>query len=195
VRLSISTRTPTRPSAAQLPSAGSMRTSVLKHRRPDVPPTATHARSPNEPTVPNGLSMSAIRFLIPLGSDAARAEQRVVRWVGFLNAAKEALEARPTTLLRRRRHSRRLPHLRIRLRIHRVLGSGIRTRRAGARHRLGALGRALLDAPMTTFGVNLVELGVLEAAVGDLAPVRPRVLRPCDMEYVMLHLIFSLPHA
>ena len=26
-------------------------------------------------------------------------------------------------------------------------------------------------------------------------PWRPRVLRPCDMEYVMLHLIFSLPHA
>eukprot|EP00964_Phaeocystis_antarctica_P078807 scaffold49030_cov67-Phaeocystis_antarctica.AAC.4 len=126
--------------------------------------------------------MSAIRFLIPLGSDAARlAEQRVVRWVDFLNAAMEALEARPTTLLRRRRHRRRLPRLRIRLSIHRVSGSGIRTRRAGARHRLGALGCALLDAPMTTFGVNLVELGVLEAAVGDLAPVRPRVLRPCDM--------------
>ena len=28
-----------------------------------------------------------------------------------------------------------------------------------------------------------------------LLPWRPRVLRPCDMEYVMLHLIFSLPHA
>ena len=26
-------------------------------------------------------------------------------------------------------------------------------------------------------------------------PWRPRVLRSCDMEYVMLHLIFSLPHA
>ena len=29
----------------------------------------------------------------------------------------------------------------------------------------------------------------------SLLPWRPRVLRPCDMEYVMLHLIFSLPHA
>eukprot|EP00964_Phaeocystis_antarctica_P073194 scaffold44889_cov83-Phaeocystis_antarctica.AAC.5 len=28
-----------------------------------------------------------------------------------------------------------------------------------------------------------------------MLPWRPRVLRPCDMEYVMLHLIFSLPHA
>ena len=28
-----------------------------------------------------------------------------------------------------------------------------------------------------------------------LAPVAPKVLRSCDMEYVMLHLIFSLPHA
>ena len=28
-----------------------------------------------------------------------------------------------------------------------------------------------------------------------LLPWRPRVLRSCDMEYVMLHLIFSLPHA
>ena len=26
-------------------------------------------------------------------------------------------------------------------------------------------------------------------------PWHPRVLRSCDMEYVMLHLIFSLPHA
>ena len=29
----------------------------------------------------------------------------------------------------------------------------------------------------------------------DYAPVgRPKVLRSCDMEYGMLHLIFSLPH-
>ena len=28
-----------------------------------------------------------------------------------------------------------------------------------------------------------------------LLPWRPRGLRSCDMEYVMLHLIFSLPHA
>ena len=28
-----------------------------------------------------------------------------------------------------------------------------------------------------------------------LLPWRPRVLRSCDMEHVMLHLIFSLPHA
>ena len=27
-----------------------------------------------------------------------------------------------------------------------------------------------------------------------MLPWRPRVLRPCDMKYVMLHLIFSLPH-
>ena len=27
------------------------------------------------------------------------------------------------------------------------------------------------------------------------APVAPKVLRSCDMEYVMLHLVFSLPHA
>ena len=31
--------------------------------------------------------------------------------------------------------------------------------------------------------------------VSVVLPWRPRVLRPCDMEYVMLHLIFSLPHA
>ena len=28
-----------------------------------------------------------------------------------------------------------------------------------------------------------------------LLPWRPKVLRSCDMEHVMLHLIFSLPHA
>ena len=33
------------------------------------------------------------------------------------------------------------------------------------------------------------------AAIASIAPVAPKVLRSCDMEYVMLHLIFSLPHA
>ena len=31
--------------------------------------------------------------------------------------------------------------------------------------------------------------------IARVLPWRPKVLRSCDMEYGMLHLIFSLPHA
>ena len=59
----------------------------------------------------------------------------------------------------------------------------------------GAFGLGTVGTSLAGGACQLLLMSTTALPFLIMLPWRPRVLRPCDMEYVMLHLIFSLPHA